>query len=170
MADFLPAFEATMLAEGGYKLTNDPVDRGGQTYAGISRRANPRWTGWPFIDAGDRPPASMVRAYYLQNYWDVLRLSEIDSQKVANSLYGSAVNSGAKTAAKLAQLVVGATPDGVLGPVTLGLINATAPEVFIAQFTIAKIARYRDIVTKDRSQTKYLLGWINRALKEAEWA
>ena len=159
-----------MLAEGGYKLTNDPVDRGGQTYAGISRRNHSGWSGWAFIDAGDRPPVAMVRAFYLARFWDKLRLSEVTSQKVANSIYGAAVNSGTKPAAKLSQLVVGATPDGELGPVTLGLLNETAPEVFIAQFTIAKIARYRDIVVKDRSQMKYLLGWINRALKEAEWA
>jgi lysozyme family protein len=168
MADFLPAYEATMLAEGGYRLTNDPVDRGGQTYAGISRRWHPKWAGWAFIDAGDRPPASMVRAFYREKFWDELRLDEVQSQKVANSLYGSGVNSDPKIAAKLAQLVVGATPDGALGPVTLGLINAMAPDVFIAQFTIAKIARYRDIVTKDRSQMKYLLGWVSRALREAE--
>lgn len=159
-----------MLAEGGYKLTNDPVDRGGQTYAGISRRWHPKWPGWAIIDAGGRPPTPTVRAFYQEKFWDSLRLSEVNSQKVANCIYGSGVNSDPRVAAKLAQLVVGAAPDGVLGPVTLGLINETAPEVFIAQFTIAKIARYRDIVTKDRSQMKYFLGWVNRALKEAEWA
>jgi hypothetical protein len=32
-------------------------------------------------------------------------------------------------------------------------------------FTLAKIARYRDIVRKDKTQLKFLVGWINRALE-----
>lgn len=167
MADFIPAFTATMAAEGGYKLTNDPNDRGGQTYAGISRRYHPDWAGWTYIDKGERPPPSMVRAFYLKKFWNKMHLSDVRSQRVANFLYGSAVNLDDRVVARLAQTVVGATPDGVIGPITLELINATSANTFIAQVTVAKIARYRDIVTNDRTQMKYLLGWINRALTEA---
>jgi len=35
----------------------------------------------------------------------------------------------------------------------------------VAYYALAKIARYRDIVTRDRSQMKFLLGWLNRTLK-----
>ncbi len=167
MADFIPAFTATMAAEGGYKLTNDPDDRGGPTYAGISRRWHADWAGWFYIAKGERPPASLVRSFYLKRFWHKMHLSEVRSQRVANFLYGSAVNLDDRVVARLAQTVVGALPDGVIGPITLGLINAAVPEAFIAQVTVAKIARYRDIVTNDRTQTKYLLGWINRALTEA---
>lgn len=167
MADFLPAFEAVLLAEGGYKLTDVPGDRGRQTYAGISRRSWPHWPGWADIDAGRTPEATLVRNFYLANFWNVIRGDEITSQRVAECLFGFAVNAGHLVAVKLAQLVVGATPDGRLGPVTLGRVNETAPEVFIAQYTLAKIARYRDIVTKDRTQLPFLLGWLNRVLKEA---
>ena len=41
MADFEQAFSKTMGAEGGYKLTDIKGDKGGQTYAGISRRFHP---------------------------------------------------------------------------------------------------------------------------------
>jgi hypothetical protein len=34
----------------------------------------------------------------------------------------------------------------------------------VLAYTLAKIARYRDIVTKNREQGKFLLGWINRSL------
>ena len=167
MADFIQAFTATMAAEGGYRLTNDPDDRGGQTYAGISRRYHADWAGWFYIDKGDRPPPSMVRAFYLKTFWNKMHLSEVQNQRVANFLYGSAVNLDDRVVARLAQTVLGTTPDGVIGPITLGLINAAVPEAFIAQVTVAKIARYRDIVENDRTQMKYLLGWINRALTEA---
>ena len=46
MSDFNIAFEKTLLAEGGYKLTDVANDKGGQTYAGITRRDHPAWQGW----------------------------------------------------------------------------------------------------------------------------
>jgi len=163
MADFSPSFEAVLLNEGGYKLTTVQNDKGGQTYAGITRRSNPNWLGWAAIDAGGRPEAQLVRDLYRGKYWDAVRGDELP-QKVAASLFDFAVNAGAKTAVKLAQLVVGVTPDGEIGPVTLKALNSVSPEVFVSQFAVAKIARYRDICMKDRSQSKFLLGWINRAL------
>lgn len=168
MADFLPAFEQTILAEGGYQLTNISSDRGGMTYAGVARNAWPQWPGWSYIDQGDTPPAEMVRQFYRQNFWEPLGLTALNSQRVAQSLYDFAVNAGVSTAAKLAQIVVGATPDGKIGPVTTANINQTHPDLFIAHYALAKIARYRDIVRKDRTQIKFLLGWINRALDGAK--
>lgn len=164
MADFAPAFEKTLLAEGGYKLTTVADDKGGQTYAGITRRSNPLWKGWAWIDAGKTPESQAVRELYRAQYWDRVRGDELP-QKIAESLFDSAVNMGVTTAVKLAQLVAGTTPDGVIGEVTIKALSATAPEVFVAQYALAKIARYRDIVMRDRTQVKFLLGWINRALK-----
>jgi len=43
-------------------------------------------------------------------------------------------------------------------------INDADPEKFVLEYALAKIARYRDIVTRDRVQQKFLLGWINRTL------
>lgn len=166
MSDFAPAFERVILNEGGYKLTTVPGDRGGQTYAGITRRSFPHWRGWAAIDAGAIPEAQLVRELYQTSFWDKLRCGEM-SQRTAECLFDFAVNAGDRTAAKLAQLVVGATPDGVIGPITVARINTTSPEIFVAQFTLAKLARYRDICMKDRSQSKFLLGWVDRALRGA---
>lgn len=171
MADFLNAFERAIVAEGGYKLHDVPGDTGGLTYAGIARRKNPQWPGWVWIDRGDTPPADMVRAFYREGWWAPICGDEIQDQSVAYSLYSFATNSSAyrnpTTAIKLAQLVAGATPDGVMGPKTLAAINAMDPKLFLSMFALARIARYRDIVTRDRSQLKFLLGWINRTLREA---
>lgn len=166
MADFLPAFEAMIRREGGYKLHTVEHDTGGMTYAGIARNKNPQWAGWIIIDQGGTPQADLVRGFYRSNFWNPLRLDEVSDQRVASSLFDFAVNAGTGTASKLAQIVVGTTPDGRIGAKSIEALNASNPELFLAHFTLAKIARYRDIVRRDRNQQKFLLGWINRALEQ----
>lgn len=163
MADFAPAFEAMIKAEGGYVLHNVPGDRGGMTYAGIARNMNPQWPGWQLIDTGRDVPAQMVRDFYKPGYWDNIRGDDIEHQAIAESIFDFQVNTGAP-ARKLAQLVVGATPDGQFGDKTLAALNAADPEKFVMAYALAKIARYRDIVRRDRVQQKFLLGWISRTL------
>ena len=165
-ASFLAAYEATMLAEGGYVLHEVKGDRGGQTYAGISRKAWPKWRGWVDIDLGNKPDAGDVREFYRQHFWEPLNLSTLDP-RVAATIYDFGVNAGVSTAAKLAQIVVGATPDGKIGPVTVSKIAAMDPEKFVLSYALAKVARYRDIVARDRVQMKFLLGWLSRTLKAA---
>lgn len=167
MADFLPAFERMIRNEGGYKLTDIKGDKGGQTYAGIARNRWPNWPGWSFVDRGETPPTALVRDFYRANFWDKVRGDDLEHQGVAESLFDFAVNAGTATAIKLAQIVAGATSDGVLGPVSLSAINVLQEDYFRPRYAMAKLARYRDIVTKDRGQMKFLLGWINRTLKEA---
>jgi lysozyme family protein len=164
MADFLPAFEKMIVNEGGYKLHTVAGDRGGMTYAGIARNIHPGWPGWGAIDSGGTPAADAVRGFYRAHFWTVLRLEEVADQRVAESLFDFAVNAGVGTVGKLAQLVVGVTPDGRFGPKTLQAINTTDPALFEARFALAKLARYRDIVARDRTQQKFLLGWVNRIL------
>lgn len=172
MADFERAYERTIVNEGGYKLHKVDGDAGGLTYAGIARNMNPQWEGWAFIDRGETPPSDLVRKFYHQGYWLPLRGHEVESQRVAESLYDFAVNTSApgrpRVAVVLAQIVVGATPDGVVGPRTLDALNKTSPELFLARFALAKIARYCEIVDRRPGDLKFLKGWCRRALKEAQ--
>ena len=167
MAEFLPAFERMIVNEGGYVLHTVAGDRGGMTYAGIARNFHPSWQGWKVIDQGETPPAELVRQFYRSNFWAPLRLDEVEHQEVAGNLFDFGVNAGRGTAAKLAQLVVGVTPDGKVGAKTLSALNAIDPDLFVARYALAKIARYRDIVVKNRTQQRFLVGWLNRALKES---
>ncbi len=50
MANFEQAYDKMMEDEGGYVLHEVQGDRGGQTYAGIARKMNPKWEGWQHID------------------------------------------------------------------------------------------------------------------------
>ena len=167
MADFLPSFERVLRNEGGYVLHTVKDDRGGMTYAGIARAFHPNWPGWRVIDQGETPPADLVRQFYRSNFWHPLRLDEVEHQDVAGNIFDFGVNAGLGTAAKLAQLVAGTTPDGKIGAKTLQALNAIDPDLFVARYALAKIARYRDIVTGNRTQQRFLVGWINRVLKGA---
>lgn len=164
MADFAPAFEAMIRNEGGYVLHKVEGDRGGMTYAGIARNMHPSWRGWVNIDNGDQVPAQLVRDFYREQFWAPIKGDQINSQVIAQSIFDFHVNAGA-VARKLAQLVVGATPDGAIGDKTVAMLNAYPEDKFVMAYALAKIARYRDIVMRDRTQSKFLLGWLNRTLE-----
>jgi lysozyme family protein len=166
MADFNPAFEKMLKDEGGFQLTDIPGDRGGQTYAGIARKPNPGWAGWQFIDRKDFGSATpLVREFYKSNFWDRVRGDDITNQAIAETIFNFAVNTGVGVASKLAQLIVGTTPDGAIGPKTLERLNICTAEKFLPAYTLAKIQRYVNICMKDRSQSKFLLGWVRRSLE-----
>lgn len=168
MADFNPAFEEVIRNEGGYRLINVAGDRGGQTYAGIARNMHPTWDGWQYIDANDLQNARLTQSvhdFYKTQFWDKVGGDGITKQAVAASIFDFAVNAGVAVSAKLAQLVVGSTPDGIIGPMTITKLNAMDESTFVLKFAIAKVARYAEICNKNRSQTKFLLGWINRTIK-----
>ena len=158
MADFNAAIGKTLAHEGGAKFTDDPSDRGGATKYGISQRAYP--------DLGIRSlTEQQARDIYKRDYWDRVRADDIASQAVAASIFDTAVNMGARTASRLAQVSAGVEPaDGIIGSQSLKTINAADESLFLSRYTIAKIARYTYICNKDRSQKKYLLGWLNRVL------
>lgn len=163
MAEFLPAFEKMIKDEGGYVLHNVEGDRGGMTYAGIARNMQPQWIGWPYIDRKETPPTQLVRDFYKALFWDDIKGDNITNQRVAEAIFNFYVNTG-KPAKTLAQIVIGATPDGSFGDKTVASLNGFDAEKFVLMYALAKIARYRDIVTKNRDQMKFMLGWINRTL------
>lgn len=168
MAEYEPAYNKMIRNEGGYKLHAVSGDRGGQTYAGIARNYHPNWPGWRYIDDQQTDAAELTRLvfdFYESGYWRRIRGEDIASQVVAETIFDFAVNAGVKTASKLAQIVVDATPDGVIGPKTLAKINGVEEELFVLKYALAKMTRYAEICNRDRSQNKFLLGWMNRTLK-----
>lgn len=125
MADFDKEFNKVILAEGGY--VNDKDDNGGETYLGISRKANPRWGGWSIIDNVKKVYSTKnitarlkdntlltdkAKLLYKEKYWDVMELDDIYSQDIAHQLFDTAVNCGIKTAITIVQQVIGMTITG----------------------------------------------------------
>jgi len=178
MANFILAFRKTVDKEGGY--VNDPDDPGGETYKGVARKMQPKWIGWHIIDLLKQQadfPANIdkngdvreaVGLLYLSQFWNKILAEEIYNQDVAESIFDFAVNAGVGSAVYLAQMVVGANADGIIGSETIRKINAFNPDHFIAAYKVAKIDRYVKICEKRPTSKKYFFGWIIRAL--ALWA
>lgn len=113
MAKFDIAYKRTAKFEGGYVY--DPDDNGGETYAGISRRANPKWLGWKTIDSAKKKSGfpknladnavlkQQVKTLYKTNYWNPIWGDRINRQEVANEIYDFGVNAGVATSIKLQQ-------------------------------------------------------------------
>lgn len=124
VADFRAAYEKVRAFEGGW--VDDPADRGGETYAGISRRYWPAWYGWPIIDAAKKLPVrrqgarafsrylegldalqTAVRNWYQAQWWDRLGLSALP-QALAGEIFEQSVNLGRAGAGKKIQRVCNA--------------------------------------------------------------
>lgn len=176
MADFNKAFQLMIAHEGGY--VNDPDDPGGETYKGVARKIHSKWDGWTKIDLLKRQadfPANLdkdtglqsdVAHFYQVTFWDKMNGDQITNQEVANSIFDFGVNAGISTSASLAQMVIDAKSDGVIGPESVSAINNFDSDHFLSSFTVAKIARYVNIVKKRPTSRKYFYGWVLRALGE----
>ena len=118
MSNFKTAYKNIEAAEGGYCF--DPDDAGGETYKGISRKANPNWDGWISIDAIKKAhPTTFkgilkktpelekkVQDLYKDKYWDCFELDDVPNQLVAEQMFDTAVNQGQTAAIKFAQRVL----------------------------------------------------------------
>lgn len=124
MAEFIKAYKKLEVAEGGY--VNDKDDFGGETYKGVSRKANPNWIGWIILDdlkkhhpktfaaIAEKTPQleKAVQDLYKKNYWNCFNLDNFKSQEVAEQLFDMNVNAGQRTAIKCAQRIVNIPQDG----------------------------------------------------------
>lgn len=155
MADFQAAIEKVLRNEGGY--VNDPNDPGGETKFGISKRQYPDLD----IKTLTRDQAKQI---YKDDYWDTVYGDQVANQMVAEMIFDFGVNAGARLAVKLAQKVVGADPDGWMGPNTLGALNGYEPERFATEYTLVRIIHYTSLVEKNPKLRKFHYGWVRRSL------
>lgn len=165
MADFNIAMPLVRDHEGGY--ANVPGDRGGETYAGISRRFHPGWAGWAAVDAAktlrwnEIVPAAEphVGPFYELNYWRKVKGDQIEDQRVANFIFDWYVNSGTWAILHV-QRELGLHDDAIVGPKTIAAINAAGPALF-DRLKAKRIAFLRNLA-KAPSQKKFLAGWLRR--------
>lgn len=109
MSLFDQAVRSVLKHEGGY--VNDPVDPGGETKYGITKRSYPK-LDIAALEVGD------AIAIYRRDFWDRIHGDELPAG-LAYFLLDTAVNLGVVQAVRYLQRAAGTPVDGVMGPVTI---------------------------------------------------
>lgn len=164
---FLPVI---LKHEGNYSNNHD--DAGKETYAGISRKANPRWRGWVIIDSlkpfhhkkklykENEELREAIYELYNENYYLPLKLDSFDNEELAIQLFDFAVNAGVKQAVKTLQRILQINADGLVGRQTINTANVTKGDL-AGVYKQKRIEFYNQIALKGNNK-KFLKGWLNR--------
>jgi lysozyme family protein len=173
-SDFLPILKRS---EGGY--ANVKADRGGETYAGITRKNYPTWAGWSIVDAV-KPKQNqiivnpkldiLIADFYKKNFWDLLQCDKF-SKYVGMNLCDFAVGSGTVTAARAFQKVINSlmatgqttlVVDGKIGPATITAANKLNQQKLNDALLDYRRKFYQTIVANNPTQAQFLRSWTNR--------
>jgi lysozyme family protein len=176
-ADFESAYQYLYSWEGGW--VNDPVDRGGETYRGIARKAWPGWAGWTRVDAikagkpvtaatkarldGDAALKGMAKQFFKSNYWDEYGFKAIADQSLAHIAWDWAIGTNPRmmaTFAWKAMLRTGTAP--APAQVVLELAGAGNPGAVFKRFKKLRAAHHRNFVARHPEQARFLKGWLRR--------
>lgn len=147
----------TIGVEGGY--VNDPVDPGGETKYGISKRS------YPQVDIKNLTLDGAAEIYE-RDFWNRMRLNELTSQRIAWKVFDIEVNT--MRGDEMLQTALKLKADGKVGPQTITAANAADTERLMDQLIELQAKRYASIVAGSPPKLKYLVGWINRAFERGE--
>lgn len=147
--------QQTITLEGGY--VNDPLDAGGETKFGISKRS------YPTVDIKNLT-LEQATEIYKRDFWDRSNIGLLTSEVIAGKVFDIGVNMGQSTPIRFLQQIVGVKEDGILGQQTANAVNAENETFILNELRKKQIMRYADIVTKRPEQIQFFKGWINRAL------
>jgi len=121
MSNFNRCLNLVLHHEGGY--VNHPKDPGGMTNMGVTKRVYEEWVGYSVSEnTMQNLEEKDVAPIYKKNYWDRLKCDELPLG-LDLCLFDFGVNAGTGRAAKYLQKLVGTTPDGGIGPMTLKAVD-----------------------------------------------
>lgn len=179
MAEFKPAFAFVLAHEDPSRSGKVTVDAGGRTRFGIAEKFHPELPEEFFTGPAEE---ALARAEEIEerDYWQAMRLDEIEDQSVANKLFDMGVNMGVHQAAIYAQRAAnfllsreteyGAPPvaprlaeDGKMGEKTLAAIDTLAPTQYHDVLCELSEAHYRHLAAVNPEQAVNLRGWLKRA-------
>ena len=146
--------------EGGY--VNHPEDPGGATNLGVTKRVYEEWVGRTVsLDQMERLQVSDVAPIYKKNYWNRVKGDQLPSG-LDLCVFDFGVNAGPGRAAKYLQTMIGSTPDGGIGPMTLKAVSEYVEKHGLAKaidnYQEARQAYYEKLSTFDT----FGKGWTRR--------
>lgn len=156
---FKTALDLVLKHEGGY--VNHPEDPGGETKYGISKRA------YPDVNIKELTKEDAGEIYY-KDYWCKMGCDYLP-KPVALMVFDAAVNMGVRRAAKQLQQTAGATPDGVVGRMTVKAVTEAyraSKEDFLTALYESRQTFYVNLKTFDT----FGRGWTRRNKETLEEA
>lgn len=164
----------TLKNEGGY--SNNIKDKGGETYCGISRTANPTWLGWISLDkTKDKQQAynagflyNEVVAFYQTKYFSTMGLSQITNPNIRACVFDFCVNSGG--AVKVIQDLLNTKygikipKDGIFGKQTAYILNTIPNQIQLNNDIVDARKQYvQSLVKTGNLSPIFLSGILKRA-------
>jgi len=158
--------ERLIVREGGY--VDDPDDPGGATKYGITFAVLRKWRGVPITKFDvmnlDKREATQI---YFQWYWTPLKLNVFENDWwLKEFIFDWGVNAGLRQPVRQLQKLVGADPDGSIGPVTAEKVSLWINKHGIKSHSMIvdlRIKWYIKLAENRHTSIKYLNGWFNRA-------
>ena len=148
--------ETILHHEGGY--VNHPKDPGGETNLGVTKRVYEEHGGTK--DMKDLTVED-VAPIYKKGYWDKMK-GDVLPSGLDLCVFDFGVNAGPGRAAKYLQTMIGSTPDGGIGPMTLKAVSEYVEEhglvKAIENYQDARQSYYEKLSTFDT----FGRGWTRR--------
>lgn len=167
MANFEPIVQWLLYQEDDKRTPGRIVnlgDNAGLTRLGITSKNYATIVPPGFFGAMSFQLAVQVaKTLYENQYWHHLNGDRIVADQVAAPLLSFAVNRNIPTAVRTLQHVLGVETDGVLGLVTISVLNQKDPNAVAAQFRADWINYYHSVALTNPNDEQFLQGWINRA-------
>ena len=169
MERFERIFDYLLRVEGGY--SDDKNDKGGKTKFGITEEE-----ARDFGYKGNMQDLTkdFAKNIYLKKYYLGNKLDKVVNDKVALSICDWAVNSG-RNGTKNAQIAINQLTnanldvDGIIGNKTLEVLNSVDSDKFLEVYHNLQRIYYKGKVEADRTQEKFLTGWLNRVQRKEEY-
>lgn len=160
MADARKLMPFILKWEGGF--VNDPLDRGGATNKGVTIGTFQSFYPGATVENLKRITDDQWLTIFKGGYWNPWQADQIKNQAVANIVVDWAWASGARTAIRKVQELLGVTVDGLVGNETLSAINGQDAEELFDRIKVARYDFVDAIVKRDPSQKRFINGWKNR--------
>ena len=156
--------ETILHHEGGY--VNHPKDPGGETNLGVTKRVYEEWGGTK--DMKDLTVED-VAPIYKKNYWDKLKGDDLPGG-LDLCVFDFGVNAGPGRAAKYLQSMIGTTPDGGIGPMTLAALQKYVDENGLVESIEEYQKRRQEYYEKLSTFATFGRGWTRRVDETTELA